>query len=245
MSTQPASEPPGSSRQPGAPEGQAGPSVEDADFTAGRLLISALEHFAYCPRQAALIHLDGTFTDDVRTTQGSLAHQSVDTPNHSRRPLPPPERGIRRVTALPVWSAQYGLYGICDVVEFTTSGVPAPVEHKVGPYRDRGPSDIQVAAQAMCLTEMLGVNVMTGYIYSYADRRRHPVPITAALLERTHQVIDDTRAMLTRADLPLPVSDHRCRRCSLQEECLPALTSTTVNRLFIPLPLGTWGDIDD
>jgi CRISPR-associated exonuclease Cas4 len=202
------------------------------------MLISALEHFAYCPRQAALIHVDGLFTDDVNTVLGNIAHQHVDQPatRHSETP------GVRVITRMPVWSDRLGLYGICDAVEITEASVTA-IEHKVGRHVPGGPGEIQALAQALCLREMLGRRTTTAAIFSHADRRRHPIEMTEAAIARVERSVVDLRALL-RGDghLPPAVNDARCKRCSLRDDCLPELTfrGRIIDDLYAPRPLGDW-----
>jgi CRISPR-associated exonuclease Cas4 len=206
----------------------------DGDSHAGRIPLSALEHHAYCPRQAALIHLDGVFTDDINTTRGQLAHERVDRPGIRASAAP----GFRQHYAVPVWSAELGLYGRCDVVEIGR-GRAIPVEHKVGHHRPGGPADVQVAAQALCLREMLDLEVPHGEVFTHADRRRHRVDLTDDLITTVHTTVVALRTVLTEPRLPPPVTDHRCRRCSLLEDCLPrALTRPTDP--YTPRPLGNW-----
>lgn len=113
----------------------------DDDTTSGRrsVPISALEHYAYCPRQAALIHVDAYFDSNVDTVRGDLAHAAVDEAGAGR------DRRRQRVwRSLPVWSETLGIHGVCDVVQFGADG-PLPIEHKSGTYRRGGPADLQVA----------------------------------------------------------------------------------------------------
>ena len=94
--------------------------------------ISALEHYAYCPRQAALIHVDAYFESNVDTVRGDLAHAAVDRIGAGS------DRHRQRVwRSLPVWSQRLGVHGVCDVVQFGPDG-PLPVEHKSGAYRKGG-----------------------------------------------------------------------------------------------------------
>jgi CRISPR-associated exonuclease Cas4 len=138
----------------------------DGDTHAERIPLSALEHHAYCPRQAALIHVDGVFTDDVNTVRGHLAHDRVDRTGIRATAT----AGMRQHYAVPVWSTTLGLYGRCDVVEVRAE-IAVPVEHKIGTYHPGGPADIQVAAQALCLREMLDFEVPHGEVFTHADRR--------------------------------------------------------------------------
>ena len=198
--------------------------------------LSALEHVDYCHRQAALIHIEATWSENLDTVRGDLAHHAVDLPAVRRR------RGTIVVRSLPVYSRLHGLHGVCDLVEFTGQ-TATPVEYKVGPYQPGGPADVQLAGQAACLAEA-GFAVPVGYVYSATDRRRHPVVICEALLERMRQAAEVMRALLAEFALPPARNDTRCRRCSLRDDCLPELThraAKTVD-LFGARPLGTWRD---
>ncbi len=175
--------------------------------------ISALEHYSYCPRQCALIHVEQTFDENLYTIRGTLQHERVDSGDGRA------ERGVRVVRSMPLWSARLRLQGKADVVEFRPEG-PFPVEHKSGPYR-RPHADLQLCAQALCLEEMLGVAVPQGAVYSYADRRRHPVVFDTALRQATEQAVADIRAMLAQQRVPPAPNDARCPRCSLINSCLP------------------------
>jgi CRISPR-associated exonuclease Cas4 len=195
--------------------------------------LSALEHYAYCPRQAALIHVEGYFQSNVDTVRGDLAHAAVNEPGAGQD-----RRRQRTWRSLPVWSHQYGLHGICDVVQFTAGG-PVPIEHKSGGYRPGGPADVQVAAQVLCLREMFGAPVPTGVVFAGKDRRRHEVAVDSLLADRVRQAADAVRALYDADRLPAPVNDSRCRRCSLQEGCLPQAPRAPAN-LFLPRPTGDW-----
>jgi CRISPR-associated exonuclease Cas4 len=199
--------------------------------------LSALEHYAYCQRQVALIHADGVWSENLETVRGDLSHTTVDLPGIQRR------RGLTVIRSLAVWSDTHGLCGICDVVEFD-KGTATPVEYKVGRYKARGPAELQLGGQALCLLEA-GFDVPTGYIYSVAERRRHAVPIDADLLGRVVVATVAVRRLLDIPSLPAARNDARCRRCSLREDCLPELTDglrQATSDLLTPRPLGQWRD---
>jgi len=203
---------------------ETGSWLPDGDLSARRITLAALEHADYCLRQAALIHLDGVFVDDARTVSGTLAHKNV---HQLKIPLQRPDASVRTVTGVPVWSDRLGLYGICDAVEVSATSV-MPIEHKLGPYHPGGPADVQAAAQALCLAEMLEMNVPAACVFSHADRRRHRVEITAALSSRIADLAAAVRAVLETAQLPEAVHRPRCRRCSLRHDCLPSLVTAVV-----------------
>ena len=193
----------------------------DGDDNASRIPISALEHYAYCPRQAALIHIEGVFTDDVNTVRGHLAHERVDRPGIRATSTP----GTRQHYAVPVYSQVLGLYGRCDVVEIG-HGTAVPVEHKIGTYRPGGPADLQAAAQALCLRETLDLQVPYAQVFTHADRRRHRVDLTTDVIDTITRIVTELRTILTAPQLPAPVADRRCRRCSLLDDCLPEPCAT-------------------
>ena len=181
------------------------------------VLISALEHFSYCPRQCALIHVERIFDENVFTLRGRYAHERADEPHTTL------ENGVRMERALPLWSDRLGLQGKGDVVEFHPDGRVVPVEYKNGPRRERRHDDIQLCAQALCLEEMLGVTVESGAMYSLQTHRRRDAVFTDALREETEDIIAQVRAVQqSRGPLPPALNDARCPRCSLLDACVPA-----------------------
>lgn len=197
--------------------------------------ISAIEHFAYCRRQAALIHLERYFADNADTQRGHLAHEVVD-----RAGLSVSRDGTRCWHALPVTEPDLGIHGICDVVELRSEG-PVPVEHKSGSYRPGSSADLQVAAQVLCLRNMFETQVSKGVIFAGKQRRRYEVVVDEVLEHQVVLVIQELRTLLQSGTLPPPVNDVRCSRCSLREGCMPEAQSHA-SSLFTPYPLGKWDD---
>jgi CRISPR-associated exonuclease Cas4 len=185
---------------------------EEADI---EVQISAIEHYSYCPRQCALIHVEQTFDENLFTIRGRLAHERVHTPDDEVR------QGVRLARAVPLWSERYGLRGKADLVEFREEG-PYPVEYKVG-RRHGVHADLQLCAQALCLEEMLRVRVRSGAIFYHALRHRHEVAFTDELRRQTLDVIAGIREILQDQRLPLAVNDERCPKCSLLNACLPSV----------------------
>ena len=177
--------------------------------------LSALQHYSYCPRQCALIHVEQAFEENVHTLRGQAVHQRVDEPGFEEK------TGVRVERALPVWSERLGLIGKCDVVEFLPDGTPYPVEYKHGPKRTKIHDDIQLAAQAMCLEEMTGKAIPKGAIYHHRSRRRREVEFTPALRAQVEDTAAKVRALLDSGSLPPPLNDARCKECSLKEICQP------------------------
>ena len=179
--------------------------------------ISAIEHFVYCPRQCALIHCDGVWSDNAQTVRGSRAHRRVDSGRHRR------ERGRLVLRSLPLWSETLGLSGRADAVEIEP-GVVRPVEYKSG-IRHGAAADLQLCAQALCLEEMLDVAIPDGAVWYGGPRRRVRVAFTPALRHEVGEIIHEIRQQLLTASLPEAPNDPRCEACQLQHHCLPAVTS--------------------
>ncbi len=186
--------------------------------------ISAIEHFVYCPRQCALIHCDGVWSDNAHTVRGVRAHRRVDSG------LDRQERGRRVLRAIPLWSEALGLSGRADAVEVEDDEV-RPVEYKSG-VRHGVAADFQLCAQALCLEEMLEVEIQHGYVWYGGPRRRVQVDFTSALRRAVREVIDQIRTQMMTFELPEAPNDARCTECQLLHHCLPELSSAPrrVNR---------------
>ncbi len=186
----------------------------DADLVS----VSALQHWSYCPRQCGLIHLDRVWDENVYTLRGRRVHARVDAPGGEL------VSGVRVERAVPLWSDALGLVGKADVVEFHADGTPVPVEYKHGPRRVSRHDDLQLAAQAVCLAEMLGRPVPRGFVFHHGSRRRREVRFSAADRDLVAKATAAVRALLRSGRLPAAVNDRRCERCSLCGSCLPAVT---------------------
>lgn len=177
--------------------------------------LSALQHWIYCPRQCGLIHLEQAFAENIHTARGQAVHHLVDTPGYEIK------SGVRVERALPLWSDRLNLIGKADLVEFHPDGKVFPVEFKHGAKRQKLHDDLQLAAQAMCLEDMLGRSVPKGAIFHATSHRRREVEITSGLRQLVIETAEVIRAMLASGKLPPPVNDSRCKECSLKEICQP------------------------
>lgn len=211
------------------------------DYTPDDLLpLSGIQHFLFCRRQWALIHVEMQWQDNVLTIEGKQLHERVDDPFFTET-----RNGTVIARAVPVASYTLGLSGVCDVVEFSLlpspngrgdggeGGIrlpnrpglylPAPVEYKRGrPKRD--PMDeAQLCAQAMCLEEMLSVEIPRGYLYYGQTRHRELVEFTPQLRDLVRQAAAEMHAYFQRGYTPKVKPHKGCRSCSLTEICLPAL----------------------
>ncbi|MGQ9921383.1 MAG: CRISPR-associated protein Cas4 [Desulfobacca sp.] len=194
------------------------PETPNAWTEADLVPISAIQHFSYCPRQAALIHLEAVWDENIYTLRGRFVHEEVDAGGGEN------DSGIRVERSLPLRSRRYGLVGVADVVEFYGS-IPYPVDYKHGPRRQKEHDDLQLCAQAVCLEEMTGQEVLRGAIYHASSRRRREVIFDTHIRQRLVEAVQALRSLLSQDALPLPAADNRCRHCSLKASCLPETVS--------------------
>lgn len=187
------------------------------------IFLSAVEHYSYCPRQWALIHLEQQFSENVHTLRGQAAHRIVD--DHSIKQ----EKGTRIERSLPLYSLKHNLVGKADVVEFHADGTIYPVEYKHGKKRAKKHDELQLAAQAICLEEMLGRPVLIGAIYHVSSRHRREVLIDEPLRAHLIKTLEEMRTYETTGTVPSPVHDDRCKECSLIEICQPNIVNACKN----------------
>ncbi len=183
--------------------------------------LSALQHYLYCPRQCALIHVEQQWAENRHTAEGRLLHQRVDTPQIERR------RDVRTVSAMPLLALVLGITGKADVVEFhrTEDGErPHPVEFKRGRPKRHRADEVQLCAQALCLETMLDKRIEDGALFYGETRRRKDVVFDAELRDLTLRTIAQTRAMLSSGSTPAAQYEPRkCDKCSLIDTCQPKL----------------------
>ncbi|MDO5693114.1 MAG: CRISPR-associated protein Cas4 [Pseudomonadota bacterium] len=181
--------------------------------------LSALQHFLYCPRQCALIHIERQWAENRHTAEGRILHARTDRPEAARR------RGVRTVTAMPLTHGELGLIGVADVVEFhaTPEGEQAfPIEYKRGRPKAHRADEVQLCAQAICLEAMLRRAIAEGALFYGQTHRRQAVVFDAGLRELTLQTIADTRAMLQSGQTPQAIyAPRKCEACSLIDICEP------------------------
>ena len=195
------------------------PSWDDDDL----VVISALEHWSYCPRQCGLIHVEQIFDENRYTMRGKRAHERIDSG------VAGTDRGVRQLRSITLWSERLGLIGKSDVIEFHGE-TPVPVETKSGSSarRDWRHEALQLCAQAVCLEEMLGVDVPAGAIYSASDRKRTTIAFDPELRTAVEQSTAAIREMIRAQRLPGAVNDSRCKKCSLLETCAPAISARPI-----------------
>lgn len=204
-----------------------GYGVREEDY----LTLSGIQHYAFCPRQWALIFIEQQWADNVRTIDGNLLHRRAHDENLIER------RGDMLIArGLRVVSHELNATGVCDVVEFHSDpggiSLPGqtglwrvyPVEYKRGSPKENDADALQLCGQAMCLEEMLCCDIREGALFYGQTRRRVPVSLSDTLRERVRAALEEMHALYRRGHTPLVKPSKGCGACSLKALCLPALT---------------------
>ena len=202
-----------------------------SEYTQDDLLpLSGIQHFLFCRRQWALIHIERQWQENVLTAEGRIMHRRADDPFFTEV-----RNGVITARSVPVVSYRLGLQGVCDVVEFTVSqdGVrlpgreglylALPVEYKRGKEKHDHSDETQLCAQAMCLEEMLSMDIPKGYLYYGETRHRAETEFTAELRRLVKEMADEMHNYFSRGYTPRVKPFKGCRSCSLADVCLPVL----------------------
>ena len=194
------------------------------------LMLSGLQHFAYCRRQWALIHVEQQWQENLHTAEGQVFHQRAhDEKQTEVRGDTVIVRGMR------VQSERLGVSGICDVVEFRRApeGIALagregrftvyPIEYKKGAPKEHQADELQLCAQAMCLEEMLVCDIGEGSLFYGETRRRTRVTFTPELRAQVEQMLEEMHGYDARGYTPRVRRHKGCAACSLREICLPGM----------------------
>lgn len=194
------------------------------------LMISGIEHFLFCKRQWALIHIEQQWEENFRTADGNAMHQNVHDCHLNEK------RGYKIITrAMRISSAELGFSGECDVVEFTKccDGIElfghegkykvTPIEYKRGEPKENLCDTLQLCLQAMCLEEMLCCEINEGYIYYGENRKRTKVILNSELREKVVKTAEEMHMYYKRSYTPKVKRTKACNACSLKNICLPVL----------------------
>lgn len=204
------------------------------------LQLSGIQHFCFCRRQWALIHIEQQWADNLRTVEGEILHEHAHNDRFSEK------RGdLLVVRGLAIHSAALGVSGVCDVVEFHASpeGVPlfhhrgtwlpTPVEYKRGSTKQTDADRLQLCGQGMCLEEMLACDVPKGYLFYGETRRREEVLFTEALRNQVREMLLEMHSYYSRRYTPKVKTSKSCNACSLKELCLPKLCGRRSAKTYI------------
>lgn len=199
------------------------------------LALSGIQHFAYCRRQWALIHVEQLWGDSLFTVLGDMLHERAHNESIRER------RGdVLSVRGMTVRSSRLGLWGKCDVIEFRANRyghplfgedglwLPVPVEYKRGSSKTGNEDRLQLCAQAMCLEDMFACDLSEGYLYYGSTHSREHVPLTKELRAEVEVSAVEMHRLFKRGHIPHVKRGARCRACSLAELCLPKVQEARV-----------------
>src|SRR3972149_3816359 len=200
-------------------------SYDEEDLTP----ISALNQYLYCPRRCALIHIEQLWSENLFTAEGRIMHDKADSNKFESR------GNVRIDYSVPLRSLRLGLVGKADVVEFHKHGdmwIPFPVEYKRGKPKPDDSDKVQLCAQAICLEEMMNVEIPEGALFYGQTRHRYDVKFDSALRKETEEAAMRLRELIASGITPPPVYSEKCKKCSLVELCLPQVSKKVGNYLL-------------
>lgn len=186
------------------------------------IALSAVQHYVFCPRQCALIHLEQIWEENLYTAEGRQMHERVDGGENSYRP------GVKITRSMPLRSLEYGISGVADVVEWHKKDgelKPFPVEYKRGKPKFHDADRVQLCLQALCLEEMLHCDIDRGALFYGKTWHRHDVVFDNVLRAKTVAAVEATHHMFQSGITPLPDPGPKCKQCSLVDLCLPEAIS--------------------
>ena len=206
-------------------------------------MLSGIQHYMFCPRQWALIHIEQQWAENRLTTEGQLLHKNVDNPFYRQK-----NGDTITLRSLHIASKRLGLYGITDAVELIPSDSPEdsithnrypgywkpyPVEYKRGHSKPDERDEVQLAAQAMCLEEMYGINIPYGALYYDEVKHRETIAISDGLRRTTQQCAKQMHDIFKSGIMPKPVKASHCRNCSLKDICIPEMSDCTQVKTYL------------
>lgn len=204
------------------------------------LMISGIQHFVFCKRQWALIHIEQQWEENVKTIEGQYIHRNADNPFTREK------RGNKLIVrGMPVKSNELGITGVCDVVEFIKdkngvelSGIDGkylayPVEYKRGKPKKLDADILQLTAQAICLEEMLLCEVNKGYLFYNEIKHRVEITLTKELKMKVREIVLEMQDYYKRRFTPKVKTGPFCKNCSLQNICLPNLMNKRTVKSYI------------
>lgn len=210
------------------------------------LMLSGIQHFAFCRRQWALIHIEQLWEENLHTTEGNLLHQVCHDGYSSES-----RREVLISRGMPVYSRSMGVSGECDIVEFRKAahGITLhgregcytvyPVEYKRGEPKDSDIDILQLAAQAVCLQEMLGCEIHDAAIFYGKTKRRLKVSLSEELKGRVRELFAEMHSYFARGHVPKVKPSKSCSACSLKNLCLPKLCKAPPVKAYLEQTLGT------
>lgn len=205
------------------------------------LMLSGIQHFSFCRRQWALIHIEQIWHENLLTTEGRIVHERVHDPSFNEK-----RRDLLTIRGMNIHSAAFGVSGQCDVVEFYRDNVngvqlhgrnglwlPSPVEYKRGTSKTSDADRLQLCCQAMCLEEMLLCKISKGFLYYNEIRKREEVIFTDDMRNTVKTMLTEMHQYMKKGYSPKPHKSKACTSCSLKDDCLPGLEKHTSASKYI------------
>ena len=201
------------------------------------LMLSGIQHYVFCPRQWALIHVEQQWEDNRLTMEGNVLHENVDNPFYRQK-----NGDTITLRSVHLASRQLGLYGISDAIELLPSDTaensithprypgrwtPYPVEYKRGHSKPNACDEVQLAAQVICLEEMYGIRVDYAALFYNETKRREAISISEELRALTRRCADDMHRIFSSGQLPPVDKQRHCKNCSLANVCMPGVDDCT------------------
>ncbi len=196
------------------------------------LMLSGIQHFVFCKRQCALIHLERVWNENALTLIGKDFHERVDEVKSENK------KTIKIEKSFSLRSDKFKIIGIADIVEFHLKGMkwhPYPVEYKVGKPKAENHDEVQLCAQALCLEEMLDLNIREGAIFYGKTREKIKVEINLELRNLTIEAIEGFHELMNSKKLPRANYNKKCEKCSLKEVCMPELETINLKNYLLEL----------
>lgn len=194
------------------------------------IFLSALQHYLFCQRQCALIHVEQAWAENRYTAEGQVVHK------RAHEGLSESRQGVRTVRTLSVASKSLQMTGQCDVIEFHSDGTVVPIEYKRGKPKSHRADEVQLCAQAICLEEMLNIKISSGFLFYDQTKRRTCVSFDDDLRAL---VVQTAVAIHSMVELGLtPAADYekkKCQNCSLIEVCRPGINRSAARWLQLQL----------
>lgn len=198
-------------------------------------MLSGIQHFMFCPRQWALIHVEMLWSENALTAEGHVLHENVDNPAYRKC-----NNGVVTLRGINIMSRKLRLTGTADALECTPvaseqEGVALPrrdgrwhimpVEYKRGKAKPTQTDEVQLAAQVMCLEEMFSISIPRAALFYFQEHHRHYVDITEDLRDLVRYLSKEMHVLMDEGTTPPPVKKSHCRNCSLVDLCMPSITA--------------------
>lgn len=195
------------------------------------LMLSGIQHFCFCRRQWALIHIEQIWHENLLTAEGRIVHERVHDPSFNEK-----RKDLLVIRGMNIHSAELGVSGQCDVVEFHLDEVngihlhgrkglwlPSPVEYKRGTIKTSDADRLQLCCQAMCLEEILLCKIEKGHLYYNEIRKREEVMFSDEMRNMVKTMLSEMHEYMRKGYSPKPHKSKACVSCSLKNDCLPEL----------------------